>query len=113
MQRWLGRRASRRRGPSGADATHRPAFVTGFGEHLTLQDADLRPRPDPHARRSRRRTRRSPWPACPGPTVDTLQLYDCYTITVLLTLEDAGFCGKGEGIGFVMPTTSPMPATSP
>lgn len=28
-------------------------------------------------------------------------LYDCYTITVLLTLEDAGFCAKGEGGRFV------------
>lgn len=28
-------------------------------------------------------------------------IYDCYTITVLLSLEDAGFCGKGEGGRFV------------
>ncbi len=28
-------------------------------------------------------------------------LYDCYTITVLLTLEDAGFCKKGEGGRFI------------
>ena len=28
--------------------------------------------------------------------VDVVQLYDCYTFTVLLTLEDYGFCGKGE-----------------
>jgi acetyl-CoA acetyltransferase len=29
------------------------------------------------------------------------QIYDCYTITVLLTLEDAGFCAKGEGMRFL------------
>jgi len=29
--------------------------------------------------------------------VDVLELYDCYTFTVLLTLEDYGFCEKGEG----------------
>jgi acetyl-CoA acetyltransferase len=29
------------------------------------------------------------------------QVSECYTITVLLTLEDAGFCGKGEGARFV------------
>src|SRR5215475_1157120 len=29
--------------------------------------------------------------------VDVAQLYDCYTFTVLLTLEDYGFCAKGEG----------------
>ena len=28
-------------------------------------------------------------------------LYDCYTITVLVTLEEAGFCGPGEGGRFV------------
>ena len=33
--------------------------------------------------------------------MDMVQLYDCYSITVLLTLEDSGFCGKGEGLEFV------------
>jgi acetyl-CoA C-acetyltransferase len=28
--------------------------------------------------------------------------YDCYTITVIVTLEDAGFCKKGQGGSFVM-----------
>lgn len=29
--------------------------------------------------------------------VDVAELYDCYTFTVLITLEDYGFCAKGEG----------------
>ncbi|MFI0465692.1 thiolase family protein [Saccharopolyspora sp. 5N102] len=33
--------------------------------------------------------------------VDVLELYDCYTFTVLITLEDYGFCAKGEGGEFV------------
>lgn len=33
--------------------------------------------------------------------VDVAELYDCYTYTVLVTLEDYGFCGKGEGGQFV------------
>lgn len=33
--------------------------------------------------------------------MDFVQPYDCYTITVLVTLEDAGFCKKGEGGRFV------------
>jgi len=33
--------------------------------------------------------------------VDTAQLYDSFTITVVLTVEDLGFCEKGEGGAFV------------
>jgi acetyl-CoA acetyltransferase len=37
-----------------------------------------------------------------GPAdIDVAQLYDCFTITVLLQLEDFGFCKKGEGGAFV------------
>jgi len=32
---------------------------------------------------------------------DVVELYDCYTFTVLVTLEDYGFCPKGEGGRFV------------
>jgi len=33
-----------------------------------------------------------------GPSdIDICELYDCYTYTVLVTLEDYGFCKKGEG----------------
>ncbi|WP_395106867.1 thiolase family protein [Actinomadura sp. SCN-SB] len=38
-----------------------------------------------------------------GVTVDDIsqaQLYDCYTYTVVVTLEDYGFCAKGEGGAF-------------
>jgi acetyl-CoA acetyltransferase len=33
--------------------------------------------------------------------IDVCQVYDCYTYTVLVTLEDYGFCKKGEGGPFV------------
>jgi acetyl-CoA acetyltransferase len=33
--------------------------------------------------------------------VDVVELYDCYTFTVLVCLEDYGFCEKGEGGPFV------------
>jgi acetyl-CoA acetyltransferase/uncharacterized OB-fold protein len=36
-----------------------------------------------------------------GPANITMcQIYDCYTYTVLVTLEDYGFCAKGEGGAF-------------
>jgi len=33
--------------------------------------------------------------------IDLVSVYDCYTITVVITLEDAGFCPKGRGGPFV------------
>lgn len=33
--------------------------------------------------------------------IDVIELYDCYTFTVLVCLEDYGFCKKGEGGPFV------------
>ncbi|MEZ5557087.1 MAG: thiolase family protein [Pseudomonadales bacterium] len=33
--------------------------------------------------------------------VTQCQIYDCYTYTVITTLEDYGFCAKGEGGAFV------------
>ena len=33
--------------------------------------------------------------------IDVCELYDCYTYTTLVTLEDYGFCPKGEGGAFV------------
>ena len=64
------------------------------------QDADLHAGPDEHTGR--------PGGApgvrdggCHPADVDVVELYDCYTITVLLSIEDSGFCPKGEGMGFV------------
>jgi acetyl-CoA acetyltransferase len=33
--------------------------------------------------------------------IDVAQIYDCFTITALMTLEDYGFCEKGQGGRFV------------
>jgi acetyl-CoA acetyltransferase len=33
--------------------------------------------------------------------IEVAELYDCYTYTVMITLEDYGFCAKGEGGPFV------------
>jgi acetyl-CoA acetyltransferase len=34
-------------------------------------------------------------------SVSVASIYDCYTITVLMSLEDARFCEKGKGMEFV------------
>ena len=79
---------------------HRPVAVTGFGEHLTHKTPtyapDLTTTPvGPAAQRAFAMAGISPR------DVDMVELYDCYSITVMLTLEDSGFCGKGEGMAFV------------
>ena len=79
---------------------HRPAYVAGFGEHLTHKTPtympDLVSTPvGPAARQAF---------SMAGVThkdIDCVELYDCYSITALLSIEDSGFCGKGEGMAFV------------
>ena len=39
---------------------------------------------------------------CQPGDMDTVQLYDAFTINTILFLEDLGFCEKGEGKDFVM-----------
>ena len=80
----------------------RAARVTAAGA-----DPGLRPGPDlvgraaapgPHrdrARRSRRRPR-SRWPVSSRKDIDVAQIYDCFTIAALMTLEDYGFCAQGR-----------------
>jgi acetyl-CoA acetyltransferase len=83
-----------------ARARNRPVWIKGFGEHVpfkTLTYAeDLLHTPMIKAAESAF--------AMTGLTrdqMDMVSIYDCYTITVLLSLEDAGFCGKGNGMEFV------------
>jgi acetyl-CoA acetyltransferase len=81
-------------------AKHRPVWVTGFGEHLayksptyasSLTHTPIGPAAD----------RAFAMANVARKDVDLVSLYDCYTITVLLTIEDSGFCGKGEGASFI------------
>jgi acetyl-CoA acetyltransferase len=48
--------------------------------------------------------------------IDVAQLYDCFTITVIIELEDLGFCAKGEGGAYVasqgIGLHSPLPVTT-
>ncbi|HYB83218.1 MAG TPA: thiolase family protein, partial [Mycobacterium sp.] len=77
-------------------ARHRPVWVKGFGEHVPFKTPtyaeDLLHTPiaaaadTAFAMTDLRREQ-----------MDMVSIYDCYTITVLLSLEDAGFCEKGKG----------------
>ena len=83
-----------------ARSKNRPVYVTGFGERLTTKSTtyqeDMTRTPvGPASQSAYEMSGKKP---C---DVDVVQPYDCYTITVLLTLEDSGFCGKGEGMQFV------------
>ncbi|MGH2585067.1 MAG: thiolase family protein [Dehalococcoidia bacterium] len=79
---------------------HRPVWVTGFGEHLTYKSPTYAPNLT-HTPIGPAADRAFAMANVAREEVDLASLYDCYTITVLLTLEDSGFCGKGEGAAFV------------
>lgn len=81
-------------------ARHRPVWVKGFGEHVPYKTptyaADLLQTPIAKAAET---TFGMAGLGCEQ--MDMVSIYDCYTITVLLSLEDAGFCEKGKGMAFV------------
>lgn len=89
--------ASRRRAEQ---LSSKPVYLLGFGEALGQmqmnQMADL----------TRTAAARSGADALASAglradEIDCAQLYDSFTITVLLTLESVGFCGRGAGGAFV------------
>jgi acetyl-CoA acetyltransferase len=82
------------------DCVHRAVTVAGCGERLTHKTPPYSPEmPRTPVREAAARAfgMAGVMPA----DVDMVQLYDCYTITALLTIEDSGFCGAGEGMAFV------------
>ncbi|MGV1049646.1 MAG: thiolase family protein [Solirubrobacterales bacterium] len=73
-----------------------PVPILGFGQGHTAWD--VAQRPSLTATAAADSARRAFAMAGIGPRqVDVAQLYDCFTITALMTLEDYGFCAKGEG----------------
>ena len=83
-----------------AKSRHRPVYILGAGEYTTHRSVTYEPSftTSPiKVAADRAWTMSGLSPA----DIDVAALYDCYTITVLLTLEDAGFCAKGEGGRFI------------
>ena len=77
-----------------------PVPILGFGQGQTSWEVAQRPRLTDTSAAISAATAFSM--AGLGPKdVQVAQIYDCFTITVLMTLEDYGFCGKGESGRFV------------
>ena len=78
----------------------RPVWVKGFGERVPYKMStyaeDLLATPMIKAANSA-----FSMAGLTPADMDMASIYDCYTITALLSLEDAGFCEKGKGMGFV------------
>jgi acetyl-CoA acetyltransferase len=78
----------------------KPVWVLGCGEHFTHEN--LIYMPDLTVTPARESGKAAYKMAGLKPEdIDVAELYDSFTITVLLELEDLGFCKKGEGGAFV------------
>jgi acetyl-CoA acetyltransferase len=83
-----------------ADSPNHPAWLLGAGEVLTHSSLTAAPSLTHTAVADVARSAFSMAGVAPS-EIGLASLYDCYTIAVLLTLEDAGFCAKGEGGAFL------------
>ena len=83
-----------------ADMPHKPVYMLGVGAAHTHRQISAMP--DLTVTGARDSGARAFAMAGMGPSdMDVVQLYDAFTINVLLFLEDLGFCAKGEGGAFV------------
>jgi acetyl-CoA acetyltransferase len=82
------------------DLRRKPAYVLGAGEALSHQTiSGMENLTETAAVHSGRRAYEMAGVAAKD--VDVVELYDAFTITPILFLEDLGFCAKGEGAQFV------------
>ena len=84
------------RGEGARDLARPPVYIHGVGQAHQLQWDDGVPS---LAQRSARTA--FDMAGCAPADIEQCQIYDCYTFTVLTTLEDYGFCKRGEGGAFV------------
>ncbi len=83
-----------------AQGPHRPVFVSGFGERLTHKSITYAPDLLDNPIRAAA-GRAFGMAGASREAIDLASIYDCYTITVLVTIENAGFCKPGQGQDFV------------
>lgn len=78
----------------------RPVNIIGAGEYVTHRSVTYA-RSLTHSTVKAAADRAFAMAGVKRSEIDMAQIYDCYTITALLTIEDAGFAGKGDGGKFV------------
>jgi acetyl-CoA acetyltransferase len=77
-----------------------PVPILGFGQGQTSWNVEQRP--DLTSTMAAASARTAFAMAGLGPDdIDVAQLYDCFTIVPIMTLEDYGFCKKGDGGAFM------------
>jgi acetyl-CoA C-acetyltransferase len=81
-------------------ANLRNVLVRGVGECVSGKSPSYRADPIDIPLRKASRVAFN-WAGLSPQDMDMAQIYDCYTITVLLSLEAAGFCSAGEGLRYV------------
>jgi acetyl-CoA acetyltransferase len=74
----------------------KPVSILGFGQGQTSWDVPLRADLTTTAATVSAQTAFAMAGLRPS-DIDVAQIYDCFTIAALMTLEDYGFCAKGEG----------------
>ena len=79
-----------------------PIWLLGAGEYANHSTITYAPSITDLADQGRGRECFQDGRGCSRKDMDLVCPYDCYTITVIVTLEDAGFCKKGQGGPFVM-----------
>lgn len=83
------------------DCAKPPVFIAGMGQGDNL-DGLKDPTHYTHFAGARSSARAYAMAGVTAGDVDCAQLYDCFTSTVLITLEDYGFAAKGEGGAFAL-----------
>lgn len=79
---------------------HRPVLVSGYGEGIAHKSPQFaRDMLDPPLREAAATA--FAMAGLRPEQMDGAQIYDCYTIAVLMALEAAGFCARGAGLEFL------------
>ena len=82
------------------DLAEKPAYILGTG--VAVSHRQIAAMPDLTTTAAVESGRRAYAMAGVGPAeIDHVMVYDAFTITTLLFLEDLGFCPKGEGGAFI------------